>query len=106
MSLTDEKKRLKEAAIKLSPLYGTFEKTDEADSSYYKEYASCKHFDTDISCYTSDEISDLRSMLLQLWDEDEELKKAVIPILLAAYVKTKDSTENYLEEIDLMNYML
>ena len=36
MSLTDEKKRLKEAAIKLSPLYGTFEKIDEADSSYYK----------------------------------------------------------------------
>ena len=45
-------------------------------------------------------------MLLQLWDDDEDLKKAVIPILMAAYVKTKDSTENYLEEVGLFNYMM
>ena len=106
MSLTDEKKRLYEVSMKLSDEYGGFEVIDKKTDSYFKAYGSCKHLDENISAYASDELSDLRNMINELWADEQELKKNVMPIMLMAYNKTKNHTDNYLEEISLINYMM
>ncbi len=106
MSLTDEKKRLYEAAVKLSDAYGGSEETGGKAGSYFKSYESCKHMNEAISEYTSEELSDFRKMINELWADEEEIRKSIMPVMLVAYNKTKNHTDNYLEEISLINYMM
>ena len=52
-----------------------------------------------ISRYDSSTIKGFRENLMNLWSEDR--KKAVIPILLAAYMRESDDTKGLVADVDL-----
>lgn len=106
MSLTSEKARLYEAAARLCGSYEASCRADDTAASYFRPYEACRHDGGPLTAYESDEMLDLREALNELWADEDYLRRAVVPILLMAYDKTRDSTDGHLEELDLMNYMM
>ena len=106
MSLIKEKNKLMDAISILHKTYGGFEGIPEKSCSYFKKYKECRHLKEEISEYNSEEMSDLKEALAELWCEEREIRQQVIPIILVAYNKTKEVVGNYLCEIDLNNYMM
>lgn len=106
MSLTEEKRKLTAEIFSLHAVHGGFEEKSRESSSYFKKYTECKHLEEDISEYSSEEMTDFREMLLELWRDENDMKQQIIPVMLVSYNKTKEVTGNYLAEIDLNNYMM
>ena len=82
-----------------------FEEIDPSADTYFKDYKACRHLGSPLAVYDSQELSQMREMLGEIWGDDP-VKKACIPVMLAAYRKTREDQENHLPEIDLHNYMM
>lgn len=73
--------------------------------SFYCNYNESKHLEDKICVYESDEIGALRIRLLKLWENDLEAQE-YIPVILAAYYKTRNEQRKQLEDMELYNYMM
>lgn len=104
MSLTREKEKLYEIASGFDGARA-FDGIDAARETYYIPYGQSRHGSAVLEYYDAREPGDLRARLLELWNENEDMK-AVIPVILAAYQKSKTKGTNYLREMEVYNYMM
>ena len=81
-----------------------FPMPDKVRDSYYIDYTDSKHVSSPIMNYDSETTNSFRKGLTMLWDKENKISM-VIPIIIAAYLKTQ-KTETEIKEIDLYNYMM
>lgn len=67
-------------------------------------YKEARHLEGPMTAFDSSELLPLKERLRALWEGDAAAP--CVPIILSAYYKTRDERENYLEKVDLYNYMM
>lgn len=82
-----------------------YESCSERSSSYWLNYKDSKHLASSITVYDSYEISLFRHNLSDLWNNDETMK-SIQNILMEAYYINSKGESNYLQQVDLYNYMM
>ena len=102
--IDNEKERLIEFVGKNKNEYA-FPIIDHGIDSYYINYSSGKHLDKILTEYNADNLNSLKSMLHDLWKEDECCIQAV-PIIMTAYMKLSNNSNSAVKEMDMYNYMM
>lgn len=75
-----------------------------SQDSYYIPYKESKHCEAPIVEFNSGDITEIRKRLSDMWSGTPMEK--TIPVFLAGINKSKEESENYLQKIDLHNYMM
>ena len=101
--LYDEKKKIYDLSSNNKIGY-VFPVIDNNVASYYIPYAKSKHLDSVLSTYGSEELSEFKTNLSELWMENYlDVYKRII---VACYFKTMDVNKKLVEDVDLYNYMI
>lgn len=78
---------------------------DKKVDSYFSAYDDCRHMDTVIDVFNSEDLVEIREKLQYLWKDDKETSKFAACIL-AALRKSQVSTDGRFQDIELFNYMM
>ena len=103
-ALKEEKGKLYAAALDAKDT--GYAGPDPEAASYWIPYAGSKHLDGGaLGVFDASELLPLREQLTALWRDDAEATKC-LPIVVSACYRTRDDRKNYLEKVDLYNYMM
>lgn len=75
--------------------------SNNADS-YYIKYSESVHCESVLTEYDSEDVKLLRTAFQRLWGEESEIVLVVLETMAVAKMNKK----NYLQEVDLHNYMM